>query len=175
VKYKRVTWLRFIVGMIAFVPLLGFLLALRFGAIENYEVTSSSMAPTLQVGDRVFMERIEGYLPRRGDVVVLENPQKPGELLTKRVIGLPGDKIRIYNGYLYVNGQEQVEMYVSAENTRINFPDKVYQIEPDEVFVLGDNRNFSYDSLNFGPAPISRLRGKLTVIYWPVNRFGEIR
>ena len=174
-KYKRVTWPRFIVGMIIFLPLFGFLLALRFGAIQNYEVTSASMEPTLRIGDRVFMDRIEGYMPLHGDVIVLENPRERGELITKRVIGLSGDTVQIRNGYLYVNGKEQIEMYLSPENARMTTPDRIYHVESQNAFVLGDNRNVSYDSRMFGSVPVSRIKGKLTFIYWPLKRFGDIQ
>ncbi|MCX7013395.1 MAG: signal peptidase I [Candidatus Sumerlaeota bacterium] len=173
--YKRVTWLRFTIGMAVFLPLLAFLLALRFGLIRNYEVTSSSMAPTLQVGDRVFMDRESANKLARRDVIVLANPKATGELLTKRVIGLPGDTIEVRHGYLYVDGQEQIEMYISPENRRIDTPDRTVALDKDHLFVLGDNRNSSYDSLEFGPAPLSSVRGKLTWIYWPPSRVGGVR
>ena len=174
-KYKHVTRLRFFIGMVVFLPLLAFLLALQFGAIRNYEVTSASMEPTLRVGDRVFMKEESGRNLVRGDVIGLVSPKDMNELLAKRVIGLPGDKIEVRSGYLYVNGQEQIEMYISPENRRIDTPDRTFRLDNDQLFVLGDNRNSSYDSLEFGPVPLSLARGRLTWIYWPPSRFGALR
>ncbi len=161
--------------MIVFLPLLWIMLALRTGHWANFVVISGSMEPTLLIGDRVLMFGVKDYAPRRGDVVALEHPEREGEVLAKRVIAIPGDVVEVRGGFLFVNGTERVEPYVLPENTRINVRDMRQTIEAGYLFVLGDNRNFSFDSLNFGPAPIRNVRGILRAIYWPINRIGAIQ
>ena len=174
-RWKRVTPLRFALGMLFFFPMFGLLLALQLGKLENLMVTSESMEPTLLTGDRVFMKRISNYSPNRGDVVVLADPDLKGDLLTKRVVALPGDVIRIVSGIVLVNGRPEMSGFLTESNTRVNWPDCKIKVPPGDVFVLGDNRNRSYDSLNFGPVHLQNLRGKLLYRYWPLERAGEIQ
>lgn len=174
-KLKRVTWLRFTVGMMVFIPLMSLLIALQVGWLKNYQVTSSSMKPTLMIGDRVIMDSVgKDYQPERGEVIIFISPDRQDELLAKRVIGISGDVIQIKDGFLFLNGEEQVEMYRSMENAKINVEDTTVTVEPGEIFVLGDNRNFSFDSLNFGGVAMWRIQGKLKMIYWPAHRMGGI-
>lgn len=161
--------------MLFFIPLFSLLLALQLGKLQNLIVTSESMEPTLAVGDRVFMSRIDHYMPNRGDVVVLTDPERRSDLLTKRVVALAGDVIRVINGTVYINGQEDMSSYLTNGNQRVNWPNSQIKVPNGDVFVLGDNRNRSYDSLNFGPVPMESLKGKLKYRYWPLERAGEIR
>jgi len=175
-KWKRVTPLRAVIGMLLFVPMFSLLIALQSGRIENLMVVSESMEPTLSTGDRVLMKNTGSYTPHRGDVVVLKDPEEEGTLLTKRVVAVSGDLIRIASGFLYVNGRQGfAETYPTNENVRINWPDTVIRVPKGDVFVMGDNRNVSYDSLNFGPVPVDSVRGVLTYRYWPPTKLGEIQ
>lgn len=174
IKWKRVTPLRFLIGMFFFIPLFSLLLALQLGSVENLMVTSESMEPTLFTGDRVIMKRIEEYTPERGDVVVLKDPVKKADLLTKRVVAVSGDVIRIVNGVVFVNEQQEMSNFLTNANMKLNWPNCKIAVPNGEVFVLGDNRNRSFDSLNFGPVDLHDLRGKLMYRYWPLERAGEI-
>ena len=175
-KWKKVTPLRFAFGMVLFVPLFSLLLALQSGKIKNLMVVSESMAPTLFTGDRVLMKNATHYAPNRGDVIVLNDPEESGTLLTKRVVAVSGDVIRIVSGFLYVNGRKgYAEKYLTQENVRLNWHDTVIRVPEGDVFVMGDNRNSSYDSLNFGPVPVEEVQGKLMYRYWPPARFGDIQ
>lgn len=174
-KYKKLTPLRLFLGMLIFLPLFALLLALQTGKIKNLMVISESMEPTLNIGDRVLMARSSHYLPVRGDVVVLTDPDHVGDLMTKRVVAVSGDVIRIVNGYLFVNGHPEPLQTFQEQSVRIHWPNCVIYVPPGGVFVMGDNRNRSYDSLNFGPVPVQEIQGKLKYRYWPLERFGEIQ
>lgn len=171
---KRITGLRLAVGSIVFFPLLAILLVLKFGIIEVYEVSSNSMGPTLLEGDRVLLKPVEQYEPHRGDVVVIERYEKSTTPLTKRVIAIAGDRITVTNGKLSINGAEPDEPFVIEPNRKIRVENRKIEVPADHVFVLGDNRNFSFDSLDFGAVPIEQIRGRLVRIYWPPRRFGPV-
>ena len=176
--FGKVSRFRMIVSLLILVPVLGVFLAILTGALQDFAVISASMAPTLQVNDRVFLDKVEGYYPQRGEVVALFNPSPDaeGELLAKRVIGLPGDTIEIINGFLFVNGKDYVEPYLTSDNVQINVGDpRPVKIEHNYIYVMGDNRNSSFDSVEFGCVPIDNVYGRLTYIYWPLGRIGAIR
>ena len=176
--FGKVSRFRMIVSLLILVPVLGVFLAILTGSLQDFEVISSSMAPTLQINDRVFLDRVDGYYPQRGEVVALFNPSPDaeGELLAKRVIGLPGDKVEIINGFLFLNGSEYVEPYLTRDNVQINVRDpRPVKIDYNSVYVMGDNRNASFDSVEFGCVPIDNVHGRLTFIYWPPGRIGAIR
>lgn len=163
-RLRRARWLREIVETLlifAIVYVLVNLLSARF------VVDGSSMTPTLASGQYVLVNRI-AYLtgePQRGDVIVLHSLEDAGTDLIKRLIGLPGETISIANGVVAVNGVPLHEPYLNA-------PPRYqgeWTLQADEFFVLGDNRNNSRDSHNFGPVKRSNLVGQATLIYWPAN------
>lgn len=161
------------VGVIVLLLLIGLILALYSQALRIFVVVSGSMEPALQIGDRILIDA-KG-LPDRFDVVALqdpEHPHDPKEQLVKRIVGLEGDVIRIDGGILYINGEEQYSTQVTAN--RIWADDMRVKVPMGHMFVLGDNRNESYDSINFGPVPMENLTGVLTYILWPPGRWGEI-
>lgn len=142
--------------------------------VEIFDVPSSSMEPTLAPGDHVLVSK-SAYLlgePERGDVAALRNPEARDEVLIKRIVGLPGDKVEIRDSVLYVNGERQREAYVNRRLNDGNFfgPEKV---PAGEVFVMGDNRANSRDSRTFGPVPGQHLYGKALTRIWPPGRIGE--
>lgn len=145
-------------------------------SFEQCIVPSESMAPTLQVGDRLFVHRDDAYLPESGDIVVFTPPQASAEFLpidrtaslfVKRVIGRPGQRIEISNGQVWVDGSPIPETYVETPPVYRWGPDVV---PPDSYFVLGDNRNNSNDSHLWGYVPKANLLGKAYKIYWPPAR-----
>ena len=136
-------------------------------------VDGFSMIPTLQDGEYVLVNRLayQNSLPERGDIIVFVSPQVSDLDLIKRVIGLPGDKIRISGGEVRVNDQVLDEPYIAAApiyNGDWNVPEG-------NLFVLGDNRNDSSDSHAWGLLPIDNVIGKAILIYWPIPEWTLIQ
>lgn len=136
-------------------------------------VDGFSMVPTLQDGEYVLVNRLafRNKLPERGDIIVFVSPQVSDLDLIKRVIGLPGDTIRISGGEVQVNGQVLNEPYIAAApiyNGEWNVPEG-------NLFVLGDNRNDSSDSHAWGLLPIDNVIGKAILIYWPIPEWNLIQ
>jgi signal peptidase I len=110
----------------------------------------------------------------RGDIIVFRYPRDPRKSFIKRVIGLPGDRVRIAYGRLYLNGKLMDEPYVPVqfEDTR-SYPETL--VPADTYFVLGDHRSMSNDSRDFGPVLRSYIYGKAVFGYWPVEKLGVLR
>jgi signal peptidase I len=175
--------------------------------IQAFEIPSKSMEKTLLVGDHVFVDRLTaapkaGYLGplmpyrpiHRGEVAVFISPHEPDLHLVKRIVGVPGDKIHLKDGVLYVNGVKQVEPYVyhipdrGPDPYRDNFPevspwgsgavpewpmilrahmeDGDVVIPPHNYFAMGDSRENSFDSRYWGFVPEENIIGRPLFIYW---------
>jgi len=134
--------------------------------IENFRVYGSSMEPNFHNGEYIVVNRLVYYLhpPRRGDVIIFHYPRDPRRSFIKRVIGLPGETVEIRHGKVYINGKPLDEPYPLNPATYSWGPSIVGK---DEVFVLGDNRNFSSDSHSWGMLPIRYIIGKAWICYWP--------
>jgi signal peptidase I len=142
------------------------LLFLAINAISaRIRVDGSSMVPTLNDGQFVMVNRLVYKYsdPGRGDVVVFHYPRDPEQEYIKRIIGLPGDTVMINDGHIFVNGEQLNEPYIAA-TTRATGE---WQVPGDHIFVLGDNRNNSQDSRNFGFVSTDNVIGKAIFIYWP--------
>ena len=135
-------------------------------------VEGISMEPSLQEGQFVVVNRLayRWQDPSRGDIVVFHFPLNPSRRFIKRVIGLPGDQVSVQGGEVLVNGSPVDEPYIAA------FPrySGEWNLGMDEVFVLGDNRNNSSDSQNWGALPLESIIGKAVLVYWPINDAGLI-
>jgi len=123
------------------------------------------MHPTLENGEFILVNKLAYKLgrPNHGDIVVFRYPLDPKEDLIKRVIGLPGDRISVRNGSLFINGQAIPENYIAAAPEYTGD----WEVPAGEIFVLGDNRNDSSDSHSWGMLPLQNVVGKAVVIYWP--------
>lgn len=140
-----------------------------------YTVNGDSMLPTLQHGERLLVDKISYRFtePSRGEIIVFKNPADTSEQFVKRVIGLPGDKVAIIQGVVYVNDQPIDENYTFAP-ARIGF---LAQVVPENTyFVLGDNRNNSEDSRfgRVGFLPRALIVGRAIWRYWPLNQVNLI-
>ena len=130
-------------------------------------VPSSSMAPTLNVGDVVFCNGLAyvKHEPQRGDIIVFTSRLKgyEGETITKRIIGLPGDDLMFIDGYIYLNGELVYEEYISPEIETNSFADFI--VPEGCYFVMGDNRENSYDSREWDDPYVRKedIRGKVMV------------
>ncbi|MCA1904295.1 MAG: signal peptidase I [Cyanobacteria bacterium KgW148] len=184
----------------------GMALLLFFGVhtfvAENRYIPSSSMEPTLQIKDRLIIEKISYYFrkPERGEIIVFHPPDHPaipnkGSVYIKRVIGLPGDSISIQNGTVYVNGTAINEPYIQSPpaytlptTDPALCPDGCFQPErvenvkglpsfvvpPNSYWVMGDNRNNSLDSHVWGFVPSTNVVGRAFFRYWSPNRIGTL-
>ena len=128
-------------------------------------VDGASMEPTLATGEYVIVNRLSYRLgtPQIGDIIVFHPPLDPQEEYIKRVIGLPGDEVEVRNGTVYVNGQPLNETYL---NTKTNYPG-AWRVPTGQLFVLGDNRNNSSDSHQWGTVAMDSVVGKALLVYWP--------
>lgn len=166
---------------------------------QAFFIPSESMVPTLQIGDRVIVEKI-GYRigdPARGDIVVFEQQSEgpapaPGlwtrvgdsfrelfglpvagrEDLIKRVIAVEGDRIEAHDGAVFVNDQKVDEPYLPADGVTSDF--SVVTVPDGTVWVMGDNRGNSGDSRRFGPVSVDEIVGEAVFIVWPPSDLGAI-
>jgi signal peptidase I len=145
-------------------------LIIRQFAFQTSEVMSGSMIPTLLVKDRVIVNKLVyryyGQL-QRGDTVLFRSTISPQDFI-KRLIGLPGDEIKIRNSALFVNGKA-----VDQSKWNIRYPNNDFgpiKVPAGEYFFLGDNRPDSYDSRFWGSVPKNRIIGKAEIIIWPFTR-----
>ncbi len=191
--------------------LIAFVIAIviRTFVIQAFKIPSGSMIPTLKVGDHILVTkfllgtpvdipftnitlfRMPGLRnPERGDVVVFKFPQDPSRDFIKRVVGIGGDVVQEKNKQIYVNGKRLVEPYTQHVDDHIDPAD----VDPRDnfgpvtvpngtIFVMGDNRDESYDSRFWGFVPLSAVKGKAIIIYWSwdsnktwvrFNRIGEL-
>lgn len=153
-----------------------------FAGMRFFLVPSSSMEPALVPPEYVLTLKQETY--DRGDIVVVRDPIEPGGYLVKRIVGLPGDRLSVRGGGLFLNGSYASEPYL-AENMEYEFDE--YAVREEEIFVLGDNRNESTDSHNWlangeikqealvkGVA-ITSIVGRVRCVYLPLSRIRPVR
>jgi len=144
---------------------------IRTFLLDSRVVPTTSMVPSIEPGDRLFVEKLTHRFSglNRGDVIVFKPPQSSGlkDDLIKRLIALPGDTVEVKDGKLYLNDVAQEEPYLN-EPIEYAMPKKV--VPEGSIFVMGDNRNRSLDSHVWGVAEISSVKGKAWITYWPVNR-----
>jgi signal peptidase I len=142
---------------------------------QPVKVEGTSMMPTLEDQERVFINkfvyRVEPI--ERGDVVVFRYPRDTSKSYIKRVIAVPGDRVKIEDGVVYVNDRQIAENYVPQmyEDVR-SYPKTV--VPPHSYFVMGDHRNLSNDSRDFGPVDESYIYGKAVFGYWPFAKLGKL-
>ena len=153
-------------------------IGIRTLVAEARYIPSSSMEPTLEINDRLIIEKISYRFkaPQRGDVVVFSPTDKLREqnfkdAFIKRVIGLPGETVEVKGGTVYVNGKALREKYIDEAPEYSYGPETV---PPDQYLVLGDNRNNSYDSHYWGFVPRENLIGRAIVRFWPIDRLGSL-
>lgn len=143
---------------------------------QPVRVEGTSMLPRLEDHDRLFINKFVYRFSaiERNDVVVFHYPRDPEKSYIKRVIGLPGDRIRIEHGQVWLNGKRLRENYVpeAYEDSR-SMAELV--VPEDCYFVMGDHRSISSDSREFGPVERSLIYGKAVFVYWPARDAGVVR
>jgi signal peptidase I len=143
---------------------------------QPVKVEGTSMMPTLEDQERVFINKFVYRLEpiHRGDVVVFRYPRDTSKSYIKRIIALPGDRVRIDDGLVYVNDRQVEEVYVPStyEDVR-SYAETV--VPAHAYFVMGDHRNLSNDSRDFGPVDESYIYGKAVFGYWPFAKLGKLQ
>lgn len=145
---------------------------------QFHKVSGNSMVPTFKSGDYLITEKVtyRFSIPKRGDIIVLKNPRDESEDFIKRIIALPGDTIKIENNTIYVNGGPIQEEYLPPQtSTRAgSFLEEGNQITagPNQYFVMGDNRNHSSDSREWGAITKEEIVGRALFRYWPPQSMG---
>lgn len=142
------------------------------------EVSGSSMFPNLETGDRLLVEKITRYIEgyKRGEIVVLHPPENDYIDYVKRIVGIPGDTVKIYNCQVFISRDDSKfildeSLYLDSTICTVggkNIVDgRVYTLSSDEFLVLGDNRTNSQDSRFFGILKEDRIQGKVVARFWP--------
>lgn len=142
---------------------------------QPVRVEGTSMLPMLEDQDRLFINKIAYRVGdiHQGDVVVFQYPHDLSKSYIKRVIALPGDRLRIDHGRVFVNGQLLREPYVPERFTDDRSQPEMVLL-PHQYWVMGDHRSISSDSRDFGPVDRELIYGKAAFVYWPVEQIGAI-
>jgi signal peptidase I len=193
-SWQPLGFLRELPGLI----IIAFLLALLIKSflIQAFYIPSGSMEPTLEIGDRVLVNKVMLRFrdPHRGEVIVFENPQaiepdrnplsafwnwlteglgfasNPEKDFIKRVIGLPGDTIEVNRGKVFINNKPIDEPYLNTQEDLSDFGP--FKVPEGQFFMMGDNRANSQDSRStLGPIPEDKIVGKAFIVLWPPSRF----
>lgn len=152
------------------------IIVVRYFLFKPFYVKGASMEPTFLDHEYLIIDEISYRVraPERGEVIVFRYPENPTEYFLKRIIGLPGERVSIENGKVTIfnaahpEGVEVHESYLPADLETSG--EKVTVLGPDQYFVMGDNRNNSYDSRRFGPIDKSAIVGRAWLRGWPVSR-----
>jgi signal peptidase I len=159
-----------------------FAFGIRTAVAQSFYIASGSMQPTLEIDDRLIVDKLSYHFqdPQRGDIVVFSAPEaaltacglQPNfrDPFIKRAIGLPGDRIEVKSGKIYINGQQLQEAY-PARSPLYNWGPAT--VPPKSYFLLGDNRNGSCDGHSWGFLTRDRIIGKAIVRSWPLDRLGD--
>ncbi|MEK7165274.1 MAG: signal peptidase I [Patescibacteria group bacterium] len=147
---------------------------------QPHQVKGASMEPNFHDGEYILTNKFEYRFsePKRGDVIVFKSPQNPDIDFIKRIIGLPGDRVKLINNHYVINDQELAELYL-APTLYTYFGSYLKEgqeivVPKDHFFVSGDNRPRSSDSREWGPIHRSAIIGKSQFRYWPIDRIGLI-
>jgi signal peptidase I len=176
---------------------LGLALGIQAFLVKPFRIPSESMVPTLEIGQRVLVDRVSFKFgnPDRGDIVVFKPPEgepsrcgvprpddqpcarglprKSDTNFIKRVVGLPGDRLKVLEGSVYINGKRQDEPFARLDPQcgTCNLPREI-TVPDGQYYMMGDNRGESLDSREWGPVPKEWIIGKAFMTYWPPGRIG---
>lgn len=172
-RLKRASLLREILETVLLVASIYTLFNL---ATARFVVEGPSMQPTFQTGQFLLVSRVNYMFsnPTYGDIIVFHYPNQPRDDYIKRVIGIPGDVIEFRGTELYVNGRAMQEPYINEPCQSLRCRDERWELEANEFFVMGDNRNQSSDSRSFGPVSRQFIVGEAVIRYWPPHVWGIV-
>jgi signal peptidase I len=179
---------------------IGLALGIQAFLVKPFRIPSVSMVPTLDVGQRVLVDRVSEHFTsfHRGDIVVFKppkgadedrcgvshpsnepcprpTPERSSTNFIKRIVGLPGDRLSVIGGRVYIDGKPLEEPYIRPDaNCDICREPRPITIPPGYFFMMGDNRGESADSREWGPVPKKWIIGKAFFTYWPPGRIGTL-
>lgn len=165
VRRQRPVWLSLLWEVLQTLIMAVVLYFLIDTVVGRVRVENISMQPTLHEGQFILVNKLAYRLGsfERGDIIIFHHDAT--EDYIKRVIGLPGDKVDVHGGHVYVNGEMLTETYIAAEPQY----NGTWQVPEGQIFVLGDNRNQSSDSHQWGFVPSSTVVGRALIVYWPLK------
>ncbi len=154
-------------------------LVIRTFVVQAFKIPSGSMLPTLQIGDHIMVNKFTYWFtdPKRGDIIVFKFPQDEGRDFIKRAIALPGETVEIRGKQVYITGNPLRESYAAHLDPAIQLnphsPRDSYGpvvVPPGQLFMMGDNRDYSMDSRFWGFLDMKKIKGKAFIIYWSWDR-----
>ena len=154
---------------------------IRAFVIQPFIIEGSSMEPNFHNKQLILIDKLSYHIhsPRRGDVIVFESPQNHAVYYIKRIVGLPGDQITIKNGEVFVNNKKDPESYLSQGQKTIVGGSETASLEekvgPNQFFVLGDNRDASSDSREWGLLDKNLIAGRFMVVVYPRHWFKQAK
>lgn len=171
-KTKKIV--REVIGyLIAIISAVIIAILIRTFIFEPFIVPTPSMESTLMIGDKVIINKLSYDFSEieRGDIIAFHSPLEEHKELVKRAIAVGGDEISLTSeGEIFVNGELLEEDYL-PDDQDIKYLNQLIIVGPDEVFVMGDNRNNSFDSRFFGNISSDEIFGEFVIIYWPPSRW----
>jgi signal peptidase I len=174
---RPVSFLRWVAELVVMVAL-AFILAagIRTFIVQPYVIPSGSMIPTIELQDRVIANKFVYRFsePERGDIVVLEDPTGSVDTLIKRVVAVGGETVDLIGGEVVVDGVVLDEPYTHGLPSEPMIQEMPYTVPEGHVWLMGDNRTNSADSRVFGSVPVSEIKGRVIIRYWPPQRIGLI-
>ncbi|MEI8232707.1 MAG: signal peptidase I [bacterium] len=176
----RNLWLFFLDFLETIVVSLAIFAVVYIFLFQPHQVDGQSMVPNFQNGEYILTDKLSYRIhpPKRGDVVVFHSPQDERVDFIKRILGVPGDTIKIVGGYAYLNGTKLEEDYVNDPGNvlagRFVRENMDIEVPPGQYFVMGDNRGHSSDSREWGLVNAGSIVGRAFFRYWPVATFGLI-
>lgn len=173
-------WRKTFVGELVEIAVIAILLFLVARvAVQNFRVNGFSMLPSLHNNEFILVDKLSYDFgsPHRGDIVVFKYPFDTSRDFIKRIIGVPGDRVSVHGGGVYINGRRLHEKYIKATPkytmSLIPFANSSI-VPPNDYFVLGDNRRNSDDSHMWGLLPRKDIIGRALIAYWPPQDFGML-
>lgn len=162
---------------------LAIIIPVRYFLIQPFYVKGASMEPSFYDHEYLIIDEITYRFkePKRGEIIVFKYPRDPSQYFIKRIVALPGEKIEIKDGqvYIYTNSPvgenrriELDEIYLEEGVSTFNTKEGIVELGDDQYYILGDNRNHSKDSRSFGPVERSFIIGRVLLRGWPIARIG---
>lgn len=154
------------------------IIPIRYFLIQPFYVKGASMEPNFYDHEYLIIDEVSYRFnePERGDIVVFRYPRNPQEFFIKRIISLPGERVQIKDGQVYIYNSDNIdgtkldETYLRSGAKTYSMNEELITLRQDEYFILGDNRTSSKDSRSFGPVNRSFIIGKVLLRGWPFNR-----